>query len=371
MMTPTPLQELINLRWYIQHLIHESGYLYDDDESNYPLSEDKWMLQTHGKFMKYVLFTIHRMTPEQLKMNHIKPIIKVKTNEELDTEEGESNTGEQESTISNKEEEEYSTFSDMSKQDSESDINVGDTQDEQNPHTSETLQIHNIYNTTMYDKDDLIHDEYDTPEDKNITEIETYEDYGEKIHETEESKPTETSQVLTVFNKAIHDEDDSSDDKSVIEVEPPKENGEQEIGKQDKLLTTKVQFEIENRKVEGLITYSTDQQMFKFKVNSGNNQELWGVNIEFTLYELEWKIDAILQHTGFYHTTENPCVMMRVNHKTKSCECIIIHQDELYIATNRLQEILHIMKNKYRIKINPNDYQGSNFPYDPGGTMIC
>ena len=25
MMTPTPLQELINLRWYIQHLIHESG----------------------------------------------------------------------------------------------------------------------------------------------------------------------------------------------------------------------------------------------------------------------------------------------------------------------------------------------------------
>ena len=44
MMTPTPLQELINLRWYIQHLIHESGYLYDYDESNYPLSEDKWML---------------------------------------------------------------------------------------------------------------------------------------------------------------------------------------------------------------------------------------------------------------------------------------------------------------------------------------
>ena len=41
MMSPTPLQELINLRWYIQHLIHESGYLYDDDESNYPLSEDK------------------------------------------------------------------------------------------------------------------------------------------------------------------------------------------------------------------------------------------------------------------------------------------------------------------------------------------
>ena len=43
----------------------------------------------------------------------------------------------------------------------------------------------------------------------------------------------------------------------MIEIEPPKENGEQEIGKQDKLLTTKFQIEIENRKVEGPITYST------------------------------------------------------------------------------------------------------------------
>ena len=67
--------------------------------------------------------------------------------------------------------------------------------------------------------------------------------------------------------------------------------------------------ENENRKVEGLITYSTEQQFFKFKVNS------WGDNIEFALYELKCTIDAILQHMGYYHTTENPCVMMRVNHK--------------------------------------------------------
>ena len=77
-MTPTPLQELINLRWYIQHLIHESGYLCDDDEFNCPLSEDKWMLQTHGKFMKYVLFTLHRMTAEQMKMNPINLISKIR-----------------------------------------------------------------------------------------------------------------------------------------------------------------------------------------------------------------------------------------------------------------------------------------------------
>ena len=315
--------------------------------------------------MKYVNFTLKEMTPEQMKMNPIKPTIKVKTNEELDTEEGESNTDEQESTISIKEEDEYSTFSDMSKLDSESDINIDDTQDEQNLHTSESLQIHITYNTTMHDKDDLIHEEYDTSEDENISEIETYEHFGEKIHETEESISTETSQVLTVFNKAIHHEDDSSDDISQIEIDPPKENGEQEIGKQDILLTTTFQIEIENRKVEGLITYSTDQQIFRFKVNS------WGVNIEFTLYELKCTIHAISQHTDFYHTTENPCVIMRANHKTKSCECIILHQDEIYIASSTLQEILHIVKEKYKIKINPHINQGSNNPYDPGGTMIC
>ena len=204
--------------------------------------------------MKYVNFTLKEMTPEQMKINPIKPIIKFQTNEELDIEEGESNTDEQESTISIKDEDEYSTFSDMSKQNSESDINIHDNQDEQISHTPETLQIHNTYNTTMHDKNALLHDEYDTSENENIIEIETYEHYGEKIHETEESIPTETSQVLTVFNKRIHHEDDSSDDKSDIEIHPLQENGEQENGKQDKLLTTTFQIEIENRKVEGLTT---------------------------------------------------------------------------------------------------------------------
>ena len=145
----------------------------------------------------------------------------------------------------------------MSKQNSESDINVDDTQDQENSHTPETLQIHNVYNTAMHDKDNSICHEYHTSEDENITVIETLEHYGEKIHETEESISTDTSQVLTVFNKAIHHEDDSSDDKSELEIEPPKENGEQEIGKQNEVLTTK--FQIENRKVEGLITHSIDQ----------------------------------------------------------------------------------------------------------------
>ena len=268
--------------------------------------------------MKYVIHHRHPMTPAQLKQKPFEEIFK-NQHEKVDTEEGESIEEEEEFTTSEEfREGEYSTFSEMSRQDSESDINVDETQHQENSYTPETLQN----NTTIHDNDDLIHDENNTSENENIIGIETYEHDGEKIHETEESIPTETSQVLTVYNKAIHHEDDSSDDKSVIEIEPPKENGDQEIGKQHKLLTTTFQIEIENRKVEGLITYSTDQQMFKFKVNS------WGVNIEFTLYELKCTIHAILQHMGFYHTTENPCVMMRAKHNTKSCEYIIFHQDE-------------------------------------------
>ena len=189
------MKEFYNLRWFIQHQIDKNEYQDDDNEWTNPVSESNWIYQTNKQFMKYVNFTSKKMTPEQMKMNPIKPIIKAKTNQKLDTEDGESNIYEHESTILNKEEEEYSTFSDMSKQNSESDINVDYTQDLENSQTPDTIQIHNVYNT-------IIHDEYDTSEDENITEIEValYEDYGEKIHETEESKPTETSQVLTVFN---------------------------------------------------------------------------------------------------------------------------------------------------------------------------
>ena len=251
------------------------------------------------------------MTPEQLKQNPIT----VHPIQELDTEEGETTKVQEEFTTS-----EELTEDILHLQTCQNKIlnltNIDDTQAEQNSHTPETLQIHNVYNTTMHDKDNSIHDKYHTSKDENITEIETYKHYGEKIHETEGSIHTKTSQVHTVFNKAIHHEDDSSDDKSVIEIEPLKDNGEHEIGKQDKLLTTKFRMETENQKVEGLITYPAKQQICKFKVNSGNNQELWGVDTDFTSYELKWAIDAILQQLGFYSTTQNPCVMMRENHIT-------------------------------------------------------
>ena len=81
-------------------------------------------------------------------------------------------------------------------------------------------------------------------------------------------------------------------------------NGEQNK-QENKLLPTNFEVKAKNRKVEGLITYSTDQQIFKFKVNSGDDQEVWGVYIDFQSIHSKWIINAILQHMGFNVTTEN------------------------------------------------------------------
>ena len=234
MMPTTPLQMLENLRWYIQRLIHESGYLYDDDESNYPLSEDKWMLQTHGKLMNYVLFTLHRMTPEEMEMNPIKPIIKVKTNQELDKEEGESIIDEEEST-----------------------------------ETSQELSEEQNSTSDIY------------------------------IEDQEDSKSIETSQVYNALNNSIPNEVDSHTMEDVTEIKLPKVNGEQKNAKEDKLLTTNFEVKAENQKVERVITYSTDQWIFKFKVKSGTDQEVWGVYIDSQSNQNKWTIHGILPHIGF------------------------------------------------------------------------
>ena len=55
-MSITPLKELYNLYRYIQHLILESEFEYDDDEFDNPLDEDNWLLQTRGKYMKFVIY---------------------------------------------------------------------------------------------------------------------------------------------------------------------------------------------------------------------------------------------------------------------------------------------------------------------------
>ena len=168
----TPMKKIFTLRWYIQHLMDES-----EGETQNPLSEENWMKQNNRKFMKYVIHHRHPMTPEQLKQKPFEEIFK-NQHEKVDTDKGESTKIEEEFTTSEElTEDEYSTFSDMSKLDSESNINIDDTQDEQISHTPETLQN----NTTMHDKDNSIHDEYDTLEMKIQLKLKQLETMGRKF----------------------------------------------------------------------------------------------------------------------------------------------------------------------------------------------
>ena len=98
------------------------------------------------------------------------------------------------------------------------------------------------------------------------------------------------------------------------------------------------------------------------------NLELWGVDADFKSYEQKWTIHEILQKCGFLSTNRESG---RENLKTKSSEYIVIYQDDLYIASQTLEDILNNLQDKYKIKINPDVYLGLNFPHDPGGTMIC
>ena len=102
------LQEFYKLRWYIQHLIDENEYQYDDGEWANPLSESNWIYITNKHFMKYVIFTLQEMPPEQLKQNPIT----VHPNQKLDTDEGKST----------KDEEPFTTTHELSEDNSTSDI---------------------------------------------------------------------------------------------------------------------------------------------------------------------------------------------------------------------------------------------------------
>ena len=131
----------------------------------------------------------------------------------------------------------------MSEQDSKSDIT---TEDEQETNTTETHQVHNVLNETTHDEENVSETEDDTSEEQNLNQMQTYEN-----------------------------------------------NGEQNV-QEEELLTTNFEVKVENQKVEGLIIYSTDPQMFKLKVNSETDQEVWGVYIDFQSIHSKWTIDAIL-----------------------------------------------------------------------------
>ena len=255
-----------------------------EEKTQNPLSYENWMKQNNWKFIKDVIHHRHPMTPEQLKEKPFEEIFK-NQHENVDTDERESIEEEDKST----------TPSDKSEQDSESDIT---TEDEEETNTTETHQVHNVLNETIHDEEHSSETEDDKSEEQNLNEMQTYENNGEQ--NTQENK----------------------------------------------LLTINFEVKVKNRKVEGLITYSTDHQIIKFKVNSGTDQEVWGVYIDFQSIHSTWTIDAILQHMCFYVTTENPNVMMRENHNTQSSEYIIICQDGLYIVSTTPEEILHMLKDK-------------------------
>ena len=65
----TPLKELYNLHRYIQHLILESEFEYDDEEFDDPLDKANWLLQTQGKYMKFVIYTSSTATQPRATSN--------------------------------------------------------------------------------------------------------------------------------------------------------------------------------------------------------------------------------------------------------------------------------------------------------------
>ena len=55
------MKELCNIKWFVQHLIDENEYQYDDNKSMNPLNESNWTYQTNKTFMKYVNFSLKEM----------------------------------------------------------------------------------------------------------------------------------------------------------------------------------------------------------------------------------------------------------------------------------------------------------------------
>ena len=184
-----PLQELFNLRWYIQHLIDQSGYDYGYYYLDNPLNEDNLMLQTNRKFMKYVIFTLQSMNNVHVSNNPMRSIIKAIPYHNNHTDEGESTN-------------------------QKCDMDEGESaKDEGESTTSTELSEGSIS---------------DTP-----------------TASSEDSKPIETPQYPTEFNKSRCDRD-PSEDKPMTEFEPLKENGEQIIVQENKLLSTNYTVKTQN-----------------------------------------------------------------------------------------------------------------------------
>ena len=123
-----------------------------------------------------------------------------------------------------------------------------------NPLSEENWMKQTNWKFTMY----VIHHKHSmTPEQlKQKPFKEIFKIQHEKL-DTEEGESNEEENESTTSSEKS--EQDSESDTSTED--------EQEY----KLQITNFEVKVENQKVEGFITYSTDQQIFKFKVNSGDN----------------------------------------------------------------------------------------------------
>ena len=136
---------------------------------------------------------------------------------------------------STKDEEEFTTSQELSEEYSTSDIATKNTEESKNTETSQVLPV---FNTT-------IHHKVDSSDDKSDTIADDTE--GSKNTEDEEdSEAIDIQQVHNVLNKTTHDEKKTSDQNSLSEIVASIENGEQDNGKESKLLTTSFHIEIEN-----------------------------------------------------------------------------------------------------------------------------
>ena len=129
---PTSLKEVFNLRWYIQHLMDVN-----EAEAENPLNQQNWMKQTNWKFITYIIYHKHSMTPEQFKQKPFRENFK-KQHKKLDTVGGESN----------EEQDKSSTSPEMSEQDSESDTAADDT-DASEP--TQTYHTNQVLNNTVHE----------------------------------------------------------------------------------------------------------------------------------------------------------------------------------------------------------------------------
>ena len=136
-------------------------------DDNYKGTTEQFVLHFNEQFRQL----------EEMKMNPIKPIIQVKTNEELDKEEGESIIDEEESTETSQELSE--------EQNSTSDIYIEDQEDSK---SIETSQVYNVLNNS-------IPNEVDSHTMEDVTEIELLKVNGEQNNAKEDKLLTTNFEV--------------------------------------------------------------------------------------------------------------------------------------------------------------------------------